>query len=215
MEVTFSDSGIRVAPIFGKVNRFVPAGDRLFRRDRVPVATLAFISDSADGRPEGTESFNAATKRVSAIDAVGSVVVAICWGAGILLSLVAPLFGGVRWGIRRLRKQPTPRAPVGIIWRFALFSAAMMCANLVLITVGSGDIRALGNASVLSVSAWAAGILFALSALAAGIVAFRRPATATRWQSMSLAVVRAVVMLNIIATVYLIYWRYIGWRTWV
>ena len=90
----------------------------------------------------------------------------------------------------------------------------MITLNLLLASIGASDVRVIGNASFLSVGAWSAGILFALSALGGAVVGFRRYATETRWQRMSLAVARGVVVLNVIAAAYLTYWKYIGWRTW-
>jgi len=219
VDVSFSDSDVRVAPIVGKVNRLIPVGSRLFRRASVPVATLAFISDSADGRPEGIEAFGSglggSLKRVSGFDAVGSAALMVCWFIGVLLSFLAAAFGGVRWIIRRLRHHPTPRAAAGAAWRIALFSAVMITVELALVQSGADDVRLLGNVTVLSVGAWAAGILFALAALAGAFAAFRRVATETGWQRLSITTVRVVMVLNVIATAYLIYWRFIGWRTWL
>src|SRR6185369_9945028 len=55
--LTATDTSLVLAPVLGdEATRFVPVSGLLFRDAREPVATMALISDSADGRPEAIEA---------------------------------------------------------------------------------------------------------------------------------------------------------------
>ena len=216
--VAFTDTSLRYTPLFGRGSDLIPVSDRLFRHRGEPVATLALVADSANGRPEGIESFGSAlggsARRVSAADALGSVGLAAAWFVGLALSLVAGLFGGVRWIVRRIRKRSAPRAAAATPWRVGFASAACMLANAVLLMVGGNDIRAIGNFTAVSGGAWGAGILFGVLAVVGAAVAVRSRHADTRWDRVSMAAARIVLLMNLVAAVYLAYWGYIGWRTW-
>ncbi|MBI3567820.1 MAG: serine hydrolase [Gemmatimonadetes bacterium] len=216
--ITFTDSTLRLAPLMGKGSEFVPVGERLFRRRGEPVATLALVTDSANGRAEGTESFGSrlggSTQRVSALDALGSLGVAALWLAGVALSAIVTLFGALRWIVRRVRGRAQVRAAVATPWRLAFASTLLVCVNVVLLGAGSGEVRFLGNLTALSATLWASGVAFAVLALIGLVAAFRSKAASSRWDKMSLVTARAVWVLNGVAAVYLTLGGYIGWRTW-
>ena len=62
---------------------------------------------------------------------------------------------------------------------------------------------------------YVAGLLFAMVAAAGLVFVVRARPAATTGARASLAIARVVLVLNAIAAAYLLYWGYIGYRTWV
>ena len=219
IHVSFTDSTARFKPLLGPAKGYVAVDSTRFRRPGEPEATIAFVRDDANGRPEGIEAFGtglgSSLARVPAIDAVGTPAIAALWVLGLVLSFVAMLFGGLRRVVRRLRHQPSTVSVVAAPWRVAACVALLIVMHLVLFAVGSGSIRAVGTLTLVSGAIWAAGILFGLAALVCAAVAWRTRAVEGRWARLSLWTVRGVATLNVIAAAYLTFWGWIGWRTWV
>ncbi|HEX7545321.1 MAG TPA: serine hydrolase, partial [Gemmatimonadaceae bacterium] len=175
--VSFTDSTMRMKPILGATANLVAVDSIRFRRVGEPEATLAFVRDDANGRPEGFELFSTklgtSAARKSALDAIGTSAIAALWVLGIALSCVAMVFGGLRWMVRRLRRLPSTRSVAAVAWRAAAFVALLIVTHFVLLAVGSGDVRAIGELTPLSGTMWAAGILFCLAVLVGAMVAWR------------------------------------------
>jgi CubicO group peptidase (beta-lactamase class C family) len=216
--VAFAGSTMRLGQLIGAASTYVAVDSARFRRPGEPEATLAFVHDEANGRPEGIESVGAgldgSMARVPAIDAVGSVTIAMLWLCGLLWSVVAMAFGGLRWVVRRVRHQPTMVAVAPAPWRFAAAASLVFLVHLVSFGVGSDDIHLGGTLTLVSGTMWATGILFALAALAGAVVAWRTRAASGRWAHLSSWTVRGVATLNLLAAAYLTAWGWIGWRTW-
>ncbi|MFI5246364.1 MAG: hypothetical protein ACHQQR_14120, partial [Gemmatimonadales bacterium] len=219
VSASFTGSTMRMKPILGAANTFVAVDSVRFRRLGEPEATLAFVRDDANGRPEGFEIFSTklgtSAARVSAFDAVGTSAIAVLWVLGIALSCVAMVFGGLRRAVRRLRRMHSTRSVAAVAWRVAALVALLVLTHFVLLAVGSGDVRVIGRFTLVSGSIWTAGILFSLAALVGAVVAWRTPAAEGRWARLSLWTVRGVATLNVIVAAYLTYWGWIGWRTWM
>ena len=216
--VTFGDSSVEVKPLFGDASTLIPVGPRLFRRANEPVATLVFVNDSANGRPQGMESFGArlggSSARVSTLSALGTLALTCCWLAAVLWSVIVALFSAIRWIVRRMRMRTAAPSAATVPWRFAIAAGIAITVNLLVLVASANDVRVVGNATPPSIIVWVAGILFAIVSIAGGLVAYRRRATSTRWERVSLAAARIVITLDLVAAIYLTYWRYIGWRTW-
>jgi len=221
VRVSFTDSSLRVKPMLGEPGNYVAVDSVRFRRPGEPEATFVFVRDDANGRPEGIETMGAglgmSMARVPAVDAIGTFAIAALCIAGVALSLVAMVFGALRWVVRRVRRRPSAAAAAAMPWRVAAFVAILATVHFGLLGAGSGDVRAIGTLTPLSGTMWATGILFGLAALAGAVLTWRTPAPAAagRWARLSLWTVRGVATTNLIAAAYLTYWGWIGWRTWV
>ncbi len=217
--VTFTDSTMRVDPMLGDAIRYVAVDSVRFRQPDEPEATLVFVRDDANERSQGIESMGAglgqSMARVSAVDALGSLWLAALWVAGLVLSLVAMMFGALRWVVRRLRRTPASVSVSRTAWRVAACAAAFVAMQALLLSIGSEDIQALGTRTAISASLWAAGILFGLGALIGAAITWQTPAVPGRWARVSLWTVRVVTSLNVVAATYLTLGGGIGWRTWV
>ncbi len=219
VHVTFTDSVMRLKPMLGAASNYVAVDSMLFRRPGEPGATLAFVRDEANGRSEGIESFGAglgaSMARVPALDAVGSFAIAALWAAGLALSLVAMVFGALRWVVRRVRRHPVARAAAALPWRISALAAAFIVTQLALLAFGSDDLQALGTLSATSGGVLVAGYLFCLASLAGARLAWGAASAEGRWAHLSVWTARGVATLNVIAAAYLVMSGWIGWRTWV
>lgn len=216
--VTFTDSTMRIKPLFGDARTFVPVDSLRFRRRGEPEATLVFVHDEVNGRPEGIESvgagLGASMARISALDALGSALLAALWTVGLVLALLAMVFGAVRWVVRRVRRREAARPATATAWRVEAVVAALIVAQIALFARGVESLQAIGTLSPLSVSIWASGVLFAVVALIGAVVAWRTPRAPGVWATTSRWTVRAIALVNVIAVWYLIASHWIGWRTW-
>ncbi|HUO51734.1 MAG TPA: serine hydrolase domain-containing protein [Gemmatimonadaceae bacterium] len=217
--VSVGDSTLRIAPLFAPAAVFHAQDSMRSFRDGAAMSSIVMLHDAENGRPEGIETFGAALggslARLPTWLALVEIVLAGAWAVGFLFTFLAALTGGLRRLVRRLRSLPAPAIPSAPLWRVALLSAALLCVNLVGISIGSDDVRTLGNLTALSGTVYAAGLLFAIVSVGAVVIVFRRRATASRWQWFSLLAAREVLLLNAIAALYMLYWGFIGWRTWV
>lgn len=216
--LTFTDTSLVLQPLLDDVSEMIPVDSLLYRGRGEPVATMALVSDPGNGASEGLENFGprlgGSAVKVSAFNALGSAALAALWCLAALLSLAAALFGGVRWVVRRLRKRPTPRPAVATPWRWAMLATLFALLNVGLLIAASDDLLALGKLTAMSGGMHVAGVLFALASLAGVVIAVRGAAATTRWEKVSLATARVVLVMNLVAACYMTYWGYIGWRTW-
>lgn len=217
--VTFSDTGMTLAPLLGSAERFVPVDSMRYRSKGEGTATLVFVRDSSNDRPFGIESFGGALgqswEQVSGAQAWTNVVLAACWIVALALSLVAALFGGLRWIVRKARKRDTPAATARTAWALSLGITLALLLKIGLLVAASDSIATLGTLNVVSCVSWVGGLLFALLAAYGVVMALRVPAASTTWGRISGVTVRAVLVAHAIAAVYLTYWGAITWRTWV
>ena len=215
---SFDSLTLRMKPAFGAATIYVPVDSVRFRAMGQSEPTLAFVRDSANGRPEGIESFGgrlgASLARVSAIDAVGSLGVACLFIAGVLLSLIAVTFGALRWTVHRIRRRPRLAPAAAPAWRMAAFAALCMVVHIAMLAIGTGDIEALGTLSTVSGTLWAAGIAFCIATLLLALRAWSAPAAGGRWWLVSRVTVRGVAVLNLAAATYLVMWGWVGWMSW-
>ncbi len=217
-----TDSVLVLAPLLGGAKgivRYVPVSGLLFREAREPVATMALMSDPANGRPEAIEAMGyllpQSLVRVSAARAWTEIGITVLWLAGILLTLLLALVGVVRWIVRRLKGRTPAPSITRHMWRMTILAVLTLVAGVMLfVIVGATGGLAIGTATFTTVGGWVAMMLFALLAALCVVITFRRIAAEARPRRVSLVAVRAVALLNAIAAGYLIYWGFIGWRTW-
>jgi hypothetical protein len=220
--VRVTDTSLVLAPLIGGADaivRYVPVSGRLFREAREPVATMALISDSANGRPFAIEAMGyllpTSLARVPAARAWTEIGVTALWLAGVLLTLLVAVVGGVRWVVRAIRRRKPAPSITRHMWRVTIVTVLALAAGFGLFAfIGATGDLAIGTASPTTVGAWLALMLFALLAAVSVLVTFRRIAAEAKPRRISLLTVRAVAILNVIAAGYLIYWGFIGWRTW-
>ena len=217
--VSFTDSTMRVKPILGAGHDYVAVDSVRFRRYGQSEATLVFVRDEANDRAEGIETVGAglgeSLARVSAVNGLGGFAIAALFVVGIALSLVAMVFGALRWLVRRVRGRSTGRSVNAVPWRVSAAVALLIVVNIAGIVIGANDLQALGNLSPVSGTAWAAGILFCLGTVAAAWITWRARRVEGRWARMSLWSVRTIAAVNVVTAAYLVFWGWIGWRTWI
>jgi CubicO group peptidase (beta-lactamase class C family) len=217
--VSFIDSAAVISPLLSSSSRTLIAVDSLrFREKGEGTATHAFVPAAMNDGVDGlhTARFGESFNRVSTAVALTQIVLAVLWALTFVLSLVAMVFGALRWLVRRLRKRATPvRPPSATLWRWVALTAAVLAANLQILAVAANSLRAIGSRSPLSVSAWLLGLLFAAIALLGLILAVRRRTASTRWERTSLLTARTAAVMQAVAAGYLIAFGFIGWKTWV
>jgi CubicO group peptidase (beta-lactamase class C family) len=216
--VTFTDSTMRVSAVLDDPVEYVAVDSVRFRQRGAAEATWAFVRDTANGHDHGAEDFSSigatTLAPVSTIDALGTFGTAILWMGGLALAVVAMMFGAGRRVIARLRRRSVVASPSARAWRIAAAIALMVALHVLLLSVGSGEVRTLGTATLVSVSLWVSGLLFVLVAMVGMAVTWRAPRAAGKWARVSQWGVRAVSTLNLTAAVYLTVTGWVGWRTW-
>jgi hypothetical protein len=80
------------------------------------------------------------------------------------------------------------------------------------ILCGDDVIGRLGNLTVWSASLWALTLLFAVTSIASAFYSWQSPAPAVRRGVRRFSIIVSAALL--IATAYLVYWGFIGVRTW-
>lgn len=219
--VIVDDTSLVLRPLLGKPATYIPVSGMTFRGEREPVATLALMNDAADDRPVAIERMGyllpASLVHVNAPTAWTEVTLTAGWLVSIVLTLLVAVITGVRYIVRRIRRRPpAPITPARPIWRVAIGATAalIIAVGLLVVTFAAGDPFALGVASPVTVAIYVTLWIFALLSLVGVAVAIRRAEPASRMARVSLWTARCVSALNLIAAVYLIYWDFIGWRTW-
>lgn len=217
--VSFSDLTMSVKPLLGPARAFVPVDSLRFRMMGQNQATFAFVRDAANGRPEGFEriggSLGQSFARVSTASAITRIAVAALWLAGLGLTVVAMVFGALRWVVRKVRRTMAARATAAIAWRVAAATTLCLLLNVVCISIGSGNIANLGTLTMWSAGLLLTGYLYCVGALASARIAWSTPHGTERWTAVSVWTVRGVAMLHVVAAASLVMQGWIGWRTWV
>ena len=187
-----------VAGLRGPGRTFVPVTDRLWRDVKQPVATLALISDLRDGRfvQAGGPMYRLIPAWEVYAELGGALLIAVLFASAVSFALY--------WIPAALLRRAN-RRELGV--RALSLAAILMLVAIagVFTAVGNDSIERLGHVTGWSLSIFALTILFALTSLAALLLAIRR-----RAQVYSLLVAGACVALAI----YLASWGMIGLRTW-
>ncbi|HUK64999.1 MAG TPA: hypothetical protein VLV15_16790, partial [Dongiaceae bacterium] len=206
------DSGVVFSPLVGRRARYVPVSATLYRRPQSPLATLALVSDSADGRPIALERVGGALptsyRRVAAPVALFQVGTAGLF----LLSTVGTLVFALVWVPRRwwggLRDAPHLSVRV-----WPLVAALALAAVVALASLSMDDgITRFGNPTLWSVGVMFGTCVFPLAAVLGLVTALRAPVSAVGLRVRSYAIAAGV--LNVLAAAYFAAWGVIAWRTW-
>jgi hypothetical protein len=214
--VSAGDSTLTVAPLIGRPRRYLPVTETTFRGDREPVATLALVRDSANGRPNAIERMGyllpTSLVRVATPVAVAEIVLVVLWALGTVVTVLVALAGVVRLVFRR-----GAVSPARVMWRVALGTSASLLAALGLFALTA--LRSpfdIGRPVPAMVGAYLLLWLFAVLGALGAVLALRptRDARGGLARGLSLWSARVVAVTNLIAAAYLLYWGVVGWRTW-
>jgi CubicO group peptidase (beta-lactamase class C family) len=215
------DTSLVLRPLLGKPSTYYPVSGVTFRGEREPVATLALVDDSADGRPIAIEQMGyllpTSLVHVSAPVAWAEVVLTAGWVIATILTLIVAVIVGVRFVVRRIRRRtPAAVSPARPVWRVAIGTTIALAVGMGLAVAifTANNPFALGEFTPLTAALYLSLWLFALLALVGLVVAIRHAEATTRFSRVSLWTARCVAALNLVAAVYLVYWGFIGWRTW-
>ena len=206
------DSGLAFTPLLGRRTRYVPVSATLFRTPRSALATLALVSDSADGRPVAVErvtgSMPRSYRRTPAPVALFQVGTA---GLFLMVTLATLLFALV-WVPRRLWGGLRDAPHIGVrAW--PLVAALAFAAMLFLAGASRDDaIARFGNPTFWSVGVMLATCVFPLAAVLGFVTALRAPVSAVGPRVRCYAIAAGV--LNVVVAAYFAAWGVIAWRTW-
>lgn len=218
VHVTFSDSGMVVAPLLGKARRFVAVDSMRFRRPGEREATLAFVRDDANDRAHGIEDvaggLASSFGQVSALRALGSIAIAAVGLGGLALALIAMLWGVLRRVIAKVRKQAFTAAPMRRAWRGLALLGVMASAWLVLIATASADLQVIGNYNATTAVIWALGYAFVFGSALLMLLGWRGERSVGAWNALSRWTARAVMVCAIVSATYLLSSGVLGWKTW-
>jgi CubicO group peptidase (beta-lactamase class C family) len=218
--VSVDDTSLVLRPLLGKSALYYPVSGMHFRGEREPVATLALMNDAADGRPVAIERMGyllpTSLVRVAAPIAWAEVVLTSGWVIALVVTLLVIGTAAIRFVVRRIRRRSAALvSPARPVWRLEIgATVALAVAIALMMTVAAANPFALGVRSPLTVTTYICLWLFAFLSLAGFLRAVRRAEATTRTQRVSLWTARCVSALNLVAAVYLVYWGFIGWRTW-
>ena len=216
--VTFTDSGMVVKPLIGDARHFVAVDSVRFRRPGEREATLAFVRDDANDRAHGIEDVAGGLAnsygQVSALRALGSVAIGIVGIGGLLLALVAMLWGVLRRVIANVRKQPFAAPPMRRAWRGLALLAVVAGVWLAIIGTAADDLLIIGNLNAMTGSAWALSYVLVLGSVLVLLLAWRGDAAAGAWSALSRWTARAVMVCAMISAGYLLSVGVLGWKTW-
>ena len=208
--VRVGDSSFTIKPLLGSAQRYVPVSETLFRGADEPVATLASVDDSPDGRPAAIERMGYLLPRSYRRVAAPLVWLEIATTAAFLLGCVTTLLLGLVWIPRRLfgKLRRTPKFSVRV---WPLVASLSLVVPVILFAVSAEDlIQRFGNATLWSVGMFLCTLLFPLAS-GLGLLAAAR-ASELRRSVRTYAL--AVSALNVLAAAYLTWWGVTGWRTW-
>jgi CubicO group peptidase (beta-lactamase class C family) len=213
--VTADDSSLVLRGVLGGTTRYLPVTAATFRGEREPVATLAFVDDSADGRPLAIERVGymvpSSFVRVATPVVLTELTLIGLWVVAVVATIVAASIGAARLVMRR-RGSPGS----GWSWRVVIgATASLLIAFTVVGSVMIGNPTRLARPNLTSVTSYILFLLFAGLALAGLVVTSRaRVGSDNRTAAASLWISRGAAVLNAIVAAYLTYWGLIGWRTW-
>jgi len=207
------DSSLVFSPVLGRRTRYVPVSPTLFRVPRANLATLALVSDSADGRPVALErvagSLPRSYRRTWALVALFQVGTAGLF----LVTTIGTLLFGLVWVPRRLWGKLRD-APYTGVRGWPLVAALAFAAVVVLAWVSREDaITRFGNPTIWSVGVMLGTAIYPLASILGLVAALRVPVTAVGRGLRNYAVATGV--LNAAVSVYLALWGVVAWRTWL
>jgi hypothetical protein len=139
-------------------------------------------------------------------------VVEILATAFVALSILAIMVYAPFWlvaGISKRRRRPAERALR--LWPLLAVLSLLAIVGL-FILCGDDAIDRLGNLTVWSATLWALTLVFAVTSIASAFYSWQSPAQDVRGRVRKFSMLVSAALL--IATVYLLYWGFIGVRTW-
>lgn len=210
--VRVDDSGLVVAPLLGKAKRYVPVTAALFRAADEPVATLALVNDSSDGRPRAIERMGYLLPRSYSRIAAPVVWLQLAVAVAFMVASAGSVVFALVWVPRRLfgKLRGAPHLSLRMWPLAATLSFGM--AWLVVILSDQDFIERFGTPTVWSVGLFLCTLLFPIAAAFGLLAALRTPRGAVnRWVVLYAVVASA---LNVIVALYLAAWGVIGVRTW-
>jgi len=211
LRVQVNDSALMADPVLGEAQRYVPVSETLFRGLDDPVATLALVDDSVDGRPGSLElagyGVPLSFRRISPAAAYLTVGL----GGAFCLTTVASLLVGLAWILVRLFRRGHLDRVWSSVWPFVSALSVVVC--LVIVKLSREDAFArFGKATPWSIGLFACITLFAVASVLGVAMAMRSPRAALRGPVRVHALVSGVV--NVIVVAYLAWWGVLGWRMW-
>ena len=208
--VHFQDGKLIVSSLSGN-ETFLPVTGTQFRhapKDDAPdpVSTLELLSVNPEGRFIQTEQNT--MKAIPAWMAFGEILAT----GFVALSIVSIVLYAPFWilaGISKRRRRPAERALR--LWPLLAVLSLVAIVGLIFLC-GDDLIGRLGNLSVWSVALWALTLVFAVTSIASSFYSWQRPAPGVRRGVWGFSVIVSAALL--MATGYLVYWGFIGVRTW-
>ena len=188
-------------PVTGTQFRHLPKKDAPY-----PVPTLELLSVNPEGR-----FIQAEQSTMKAIPA-WLAMVEILATAFVALSILAIMVYAPFWlvaGISKRRRRPAERALR--LWPLLAVLSLLAIVGL-FILCGDDAIDRLGNLTVWSATLWALTLAFAVTSIASAFYSWQSPAQDVRGRVRKFSMLVSAALL--IATVYLLYWGFIGVRTW-
>jgi CubicO group peptidase (beta-lactamase class C family) len=188
-------------PLTGTQFRHVPKDDAPY-----PVPTLDLLSVNPEGRFIQAEETT--MKKTPAWIAFGEILAT----AFVALSIVSIVVYSPFWvlaGISKRRRRPAERALR--LWPLLAVLSLVAIVGLVILC-GDDLIGRLGNLTVWSAALWALTLIFAVTSIASAFYSWQSPAPGVRLGVRRFSIIVSAALL--IATAYLVYWGFIGVRTW-
>ncbi len=188
-------------PVTGMQFRHVPKKDA-----PDPVPTLELLSLNPEGRFIQVEQTT--MKKIPAWMALGEILAT----ALVALSIVSIVVYAPFWilaGISKRRRRPAERALR--LWPLLAVLSLVAIVGLVILC-GDDLIGRLGNLTLWSAALWGLTLIFAVTSIASAFYSWQSPAPAVRRGVRRFSIIVSAALL--IATAYLVYWGFIGVRTW-
>jgi len=188
-------------PVTGTQFRHVPKKDAPY-----PVPTLELLRVNPEGR------FIQAEQSTMKAIPVWMAMVEILATAFVALSILAIIVYAPFWvvaGISKRRRRPAERALR--LWPLLAVLSLLAIVGL-FILCGDDLIDRLGNLTVWSATLWALTLVFAVTSVASAFYSWQSPSERVRLRVWKFSMIVSAALL--IATGYLVYWGFIGVRTW-
>ena len=208
--VHFQDGKLIISSLHGN-ETFLPVTGTQFRRVPKndapdPVPTLALLSLNPEGR--FIQADQNTMKAIPAWMACGEILAT----AFVALSIVSIVVYAPFWilaGISKRRRRPAERALR--LWPLLAVLSLVAIVGLFILCGDDLTVR-LGNLSVWSATLWALTLIFAVTSLASAFYSWQSPAPGVRRGVWRFSIIVSAALL--ITTGYLLYWGFIGVRTW-
>ncbi len=188
-------------PVSGTQYRHAPKKDAPY-----PVPTLELLKINPEGRFIQAEQ--STMKAIPAWMAMGEILAT----AFVALSILAIIVYAPFWlvaGIGKRRRRAAERALR--LWPLLAVLSLLAVVGL-FILCGDDLIDRLGNLTLWSAALWALTLVFAVTSIASAFYSWQSPAPGVRAGVRKFSMIVSAALL--IATGYLVYWGFIGVRTW-